>query len=102
MMLRIFSRKMMILCVAIVAMSMTMVSCSENDENGAPSSEEYKIEVGEGMTLPVNEFLKVPAVAGDQNVINALKSIDKLRTALPESLQWLHDQGYAFKIFAQP
>ena len=30
---------------------------------------------------------------------DSLKSIDKLRTALPESLQWLKDQGYAFKIF---
>ena len=28
-----------------------------------------------------------------------LKSIDKLRTALPQSLQWLKDQGYEFKIF---
>ena len=30
---------------------------------------------------------------------DSLKSIDKLRTALPESLQWLKDQGYAFRIF---
>lgn len=30
---------------------------------------------------------------------DSLKSIDKLRTALPESLQWLKAQGYAFKIF---
>ncbi len=30
---------------------------------------------------------------------DSLKSIDKLRTALPESIQWLRDQGYAFKIF---
>lgn len=27
------------------------------------------------------------------------KSIDKLRTALPELLQWLKEQGYAFKVF---
>ena len=67
-----FSSKKMMLCVAIVAMSMAMTSCSDNDDNGALSSEEeYQIEVGEGMTLPVNEFLKVPAVAGDQNVINS-------------------------------
>jgi peptidoglycan/xylan/chitin deacetylase (PgdA/CDA1 family) len=33
---------------------------------------------------------------------DSLKSIDKLRTALPESLQWLRDQGYEFKIFDQP
>ena len=30
---------------------------------------------------------------------DSLKSIDKLRTALPASLQWLQDQGYSFKIF---
>jgi len=30
---------------------------------------------------------------------DSLKSIDKLRTALPESLQWLKDQGYSFRTF---
>ena len=30
---------------------------------------------------------------------DSLKSIDKLRTALPESLQWLKDQGYEFRTF---
>ena len=30
---------------------------------------------------------------------DSLKSIDKLRTALPESLQWLRNQGYEFKVF---
>ena len=30
---------------------------------------------------------------------DSLKSIDKLRTALPESLKWLRQQGYAFKVF---
>ena len=30
---------------------------------------------------------------------DSLKSIDKLQTALPASLQWLKDQGYKFKIF---
>ena len=28
-----------------------------------------------------------------------LKAIDKLHTALPRSLQWLTEQGYAFKVF---
>ncbi len=28
---------------------------------------------------------------------DSLKSIDKLKTALPDSLQWLKEQGYAFK-----
>ena len=30
---------------------------------------------------------------------DSLKSIDKLRTALPESLEWLRSQGYHFKTF---
>ena len=30
---------------------------------------------------------------------DSLKSIDKLRTALPESLKWLKAQGYTFKTF---
>lgn len=30
---------------------------------------------------------------------DSLKSIDKLYTALPESLRWLKDQGYEFKVF---
>lgn len=30
---------------------------------------------------------------------DSVKSIDKLKSALPESLQWLRDQGYEFKVF---
>lgn len=30
---------------------------------------------------------------------DSLKSIDKLHTALPESLRWLQEQGFAFKTF---
>ena len=30
---------------------------------------------------------------------DSMKSIEKLRTALPESIQWLKEQGYEFKIF---
>lgn len=30
---------------------------------------------------------------------DSLKSIDKLHTALPVALQWLRDEGYAFKTF---
>ena len=30
---------------------------------------------------------------------DSLKSIDKLKTALPESIRWLKEQGYAFKTF---
>lgn len=30
---------------------------------------------------------------------DSLKSIDKLKTALPQSIEWLLEQGYEFKIF---
>ena len=30
---------------------------------------------------------------------DSLKSIEKLRTALPESIKWLREQGYEFRIF---
>ena len=30
---------------------------------------------------------------------DSLKAIDKLRTALPQSIEWLLEQGYTFKIF---
>jgi peptidoglycan/xylan/chitin deacetylase (PgdA/CDA1 family) len=30
---------------------------------------------------------------------DSLKSIDKLRTALPLSIEWLKLQGYSFKVF---
>ncbi|WP_281531344.1 polysaccharide deacetylase family protein [Leyella stercorea] len=30
---------------------------------------------------------------------DSLKSIEKLHTALPRSLQWLKEQGYSFKVF---
>ena len=30
---------------------------------------------------------------------DSLKSIDKLRTALPQTIEWLLAQGYAFKTF---
>ena len=30
---------------------------------------------------------------------DSLKSIEKLHTALPESLQWLKEEGYDFKVF---
>lgn len=32
---------------------------------------------------------------------DSLKAIDKLRTALPESIEWLKEQGYEFRIFEQ-
>jgi hypothetical protein len=30
---------------------------------------------------------------------DSLKSIDKLRTALPQSIEWLMEQGYEFRLF---
>ena len=30
---------------------------------------------------------------------DSLKAIDKLRTALPQSIEWLMEQGYTFKVF---
>lgn len=30
---------------------------------------------------------------------DSLKSIDKLRTALPQSIEWLQEQGYEFRLF---
>ena len=30
---------------------------------------------------------------------DSLKSIDKLKTALPQSIEWLQQQGYEFKLF---
>jgi peptidoglycan/xylan/chitin deacetylase (PgdA/CDA1 family) len=33
---------------------------------------------------------------------DSLKSIDKLHTALPESIEWLIAQGYQFKTIPEP
>ena len=47
-------------------------------------------------------FENVKSYARNGSIItfhDSLKSIDKLRTALPRSLEWLRDQGYEFKIF---
>lgn len=33
---------------------------------------------------------------------DSLKSIDKLRYALPEAIKWLKEQGYEFKVFPAP
>ena len=30
---------------------------------------------------------------------DSLKSIEKLKTALPQSIEWLREQGYEFKTF---
>ena len=72
----------MLAAILICGTTMTLTSCSGDNAIGDKTTPtpktEYKIEVEEGMTLPDNDFLKVPAVAGDQNIIKALKAIDKV------------------------
>ena len=78
-------RKNLWIAAILISGVMTMLtSCSENDNPVVPPVEpdepkEYVIEVGGFMKMPENKFLKVPATTDcDQNVINALKSIDKV------------------------
>lgn len=91
------------LCVAIVAMSMTMLSCGDIKDNEVnvvtpDYDKEYVMEAGEGMTMPENAFLKVAAVAGDENIINALKAIDKVTDVKAFSLFERYDYWTAKKI----
>ena len=75
-------------------------------------SRKYKIVMWDLVTRDYSKWLtaedvvnNVKRYARNGSIItfhDSLKSIDKLRTALPESIQWLHDQGYAFRIFDQP
>ena len=95
---------------AILTCGLMMTSCAVEDRPVAPASgtgggtaggtsdEEYKIVVGEGMTKPENAFLKVAAVAGDQNIINALKAIDKVTDVKAFSLFERYDYWTAKKI----
>ena len=72
-------------------------------------SRKYKIVMWDLVTRDCSKWLTAEDVvnnikryARNGSIItfhDSLKSIDKLRTALPESLQWLKEQGYAFKIF---
>ena len=47
----------------------------------------------------VNNVKTLPRNGSIITFHDSLKSIDKLHTALPESLKWLQEQGYAFKTF---
>ncbi len=74
-----YINKMMMLSVIAMAMSMTMLSCSDKDVDEIvppvepDDSKEYVIEVEAGMSMPENTFLDVPATTDcDQNVVNAL------------------------------
>ena len=72
-------------------------------------SRKYKIVMWDLVTRDYSKWLSAEDVvnnvkkyARNGSIItfhDSLKSIDKLRTALPESLQWLKDQGYSFKTF---
>ena len=78
--------KMMWMLAAILTcgLGMTLASCSDNDDNAAGTGQPaelddgYRIVVGEGMTMPVDEFLTVEAVAGDPDVVAVLKAIDRV------------------------
>lgn len=69
----------------------------------------YRIVMWDLVTRDYSKWLKAEDVvanvkryARNGSIItfhDSLKSIDKLKTALPESLQWLRDQGYEFKTF---
>ena len=72
-------------------------------------SRKFKIVMWDLVTRDYSKWLTAEDVVNNVNKYtrngsiitfhDSLKSIDKLRTALPESLQWLQNQGYAFKIF---
>ena len=73
-----------IMAAALCTMMLTTSSCSDNDDNKVvppgetDDTEEYVIEVEKGMTMPENDFLRVPEVASDSDIVNALKAIDKV------------------------
>lgn len=53
-------------------------------------------------TTAEDVFNNVKRYARNGSIItfhDSLKSIEKLRTALPQALKWLKEQGYAFKTF---
>ena len=66
-------------------------------------SRKYKIVMWDLVTRDYSKWMNnIKRYARNGSIItfhDSLKSIDKLKTALPESLQWLKDQGYSFRIF---
>ena len=83
----------MLTAILTCGLGMTLTSCSDNDDkdngkeavNPATDEDGYTIEVEAGLTLPENEFkTKVPAATNfDQNIVNALKAIDKVTDVKP-------------------
>ena len=72
-------------------------------------SRKYKVVMWDLVTRDYSKWLtaedvvnNVKRYARNGSIItfhDSLKSIDKLRTALPQSIQWLKEQGYQFKVF---
>ena len=72
-------------------------------------SRKYKVVMWDLVTRDYSKWLtaedvvnNVKRYARNGSIItfhDSLKSIDKLRTALPESIEWLREQGYEFKVF---
>ena len=52
-----------------------------------------------GGMVTLSWHLNNPLSGGSSWVADSLKSIEKLKTALPRSIEWLQQQGYAFRIF---
>ena len=72
-------------------------------------SRKYKVVMWDVVTRDYSKWLSAEDVvanvkryARNGSIItfhDSLKSIEKLRTALPQSIKWLKEQGYAFKTF---
>ena len=79
----------------------TLTSCSDIGNmdntvvnvNPTPDEDDYTIEVEAGLTLPENEFdTKVPAATDfDQDIVNALKTIDKVTDVKPFKMKYIYD-----------
>ena len=93
----------MLTAILTCGLGMTLTSCSDNDDNNGgkeavnPATDEdgYTIEVEAGLTLPENEFnTKVPAATNfDQNIVNALKAIDKVTDVKPFTMVHVYNRN---------
>ena len=80
-----------------------------HDQYAALTKEKYKMVMWDLVTRDYSKWMtaadiidNVKRYARNGSIItfhDSLKSIEKLRTALPACLQWLKEQGYAFKVF---
>ena len=94
----------MLTAILTCGLGMMLTSCSDSDDNyndkdkeivnPATDDDGYTIEVEAGLTLPENEFnTKVPAATNfDQNIVNALKAIDKVTDVKPFTM--VHQAGH--------